>query len=201
MSKHPRLSFRPKRPGPERVVDARERAYGPGRESRNPVTRSSSNSTETGGYWVPARRKPGVAGLAWPGMTTICDGPAVPPGLGLAYRGNKRLNHPLGRYTIRRRKLLGATGSRWARRVWRRVRAHMPRLRRGVVEHAARRLLVPRLERVFREHLAPVRVARSWRAGSRASRGRSDRRLPTCPSPARARRARLKRLGATLTVP
>ena len=53
--------------GPERVADARERAYGPGRESRNPVTRSGSNSTEAGGYWVPARRKPGVAGLAWPG--------------------------------------------------------------------------------------------------------------------------------------
>jgi hypothetical protein len=64
MSKRPRLSFRPKRPG-----------LRPGRESRNPVTRSGSNSTEAGGYWVPARRKPGhkrvlraSVDALWPGL-------------------------------------------------------------------------------------------------------------------------------------
>jgi hypothetical protein len=47
------------------VIPAEATRPSPG--SRNPVTRSASNNIEAGGYWVPARRKPGVAGLAWPG--------------------------------------------------------------------------------------------------------------------------------------
>jgi len=52
----PRLSFRPSDPGacPGRDVP----------ESSNPWR---SDIPTGGGYWIPARREPGVAGLAWPG--------------------------------------------------------------------------------------------------------------------------------------
>src|SRR5437660_1443611 len=66
MLKHPRLSSRPKRPG-----------LRPGRESWKPVNTGLACRDEfvgpldpvgeRGVYWFPARRKPGVAGLAWPG--------------------------------------------------------------------------------------------------------------------------------------
>ena len=62
--------------GPERVADARERAYGPGRESRKPVTRSASNNIEVGGLLGPGSAQARRSRARLAGMTTICDRPA-----------------------------------------------------------------------------------------------------------------------------
>jgi hypothetical protein len=55
------------RPGPKRVEDARKRANGPGRESRNPVIGAPSVTFDALGLLGPGSRSPGRAGLAWPG--------------------------------------------------------------------------------------------------------------------------------------
>src|SRR6266851_1696203 len=59
------------RSGPERVADARERAYGPDRESRNPVDTGLACRVGcarplckrwAGDYWIPARASPAKPG-------------------------------------------------------------------------------------------------------------------------------------------